>query len=1219
VDRTLARAMFTSAREVLAKQTETDASSRGDDSTRARDANAPKPSFDVDAEHAKNIARAEAKAERIARAEAKRKRRDDEPKQTSLIDAWRRGGARASTSDVGVGGDVIRRLLSCAPTSFYADARLVCKAWRDAVDDPKFMPCVKLNRALALGGARADAAEAYLNEVTGREPGDAGVGPLARHAATTKTLFKSRLDVETFCRFVEEDEHLSGARDIRGEVQPGYDEPDDLTKIDDFWQSLGTAASRSFLGTVGDVAATIRVIAKFACVQEPITRGGEREADNTRANGWAVLVIAMTHVAENEWIASRLLRAARRALRSDASAEFVEEDLTEFVNLLIAYVRLESRSYADASEPAKVHACRRMKARLSAAYDYANLHDEREQNSSDADLKNVVGNSSAATRPTDTMRKTSRLTHEQEAIVSTSLRPPQWMVVHAFAGSGKTTTLVEYAKRNPSKRFLYLAFNRAITEEAKTKFPANTDAKTFHGLAYGLATWYKAGGKKLHFGDKLRSSEVCKALGKSISDRAVGKGLVTLQNFLVSADENISKEHVPTEGVKPASVDEIIQVAETLWRMMKDRSSNDVPLTHAGYMKLYQLQRPRLDIDMSRNKNKTGYDVILLDEAQDIAPVMFDIVLRQTKCAKILVGDVHQQIYNFTGAMNVMDKIDDLVASHQVTHRRLVRSFRFGVEIANVANAILNIKRESAFLVGARLSELDQTCVFSTENVASSDPRLKTVRGPPPLSTVIVGDGRREQLAVLVRSNYNLISALMYLESSRSKVHVIGGVDALKLDQVCDFVRLILDEDLESISDRYIKMFVTYGGGDLSRFDQRQDQESFVERNALTRIYEIAENQDDADTLNRIRIAQSYREKMFKLVKRLKDSSFLSNELNANFIVATAHKSKGLEFDNVMIWDDFEDVDRVWRRGDKYVSISTDPVFGDADTLVPVDEINLTYVAVTRAKKRVFLNKSIATLLAFPSHGNVPMYDETANGFALFPERFPLRQHRAADRGLSPYVLRRVEFHPNDLQATHESVLNALSWNPLFNGFHASMGTVQVPGEGARPVRIERPVDGNVCQCCIHRVGDLEDMPLLLGTFVWQVDLKSGLVCVSDRGVEQRVCTADSGVRFATADGDAKDAPRFRRPVDDYGDANHHDPAHPRIYALQNPPYLFRTRRCAGCVDPARAREKLRASEFDAYERDEFSRLPLFHTMRYENQLRHDVAISRREKFITVK
>ena len=1206
--------MFTSAREVLAKQRETDDASLAASSARARDASATIPSRDVDAERARNIARAEAKAECIARAEAKRRRRDDEPKQMSLHDAWRRGEARASTSDVGVGGDVIRRLLSCAPTSFYGDARLVCKAWRDAVDDPKFMPCVKLNRALALGGARADAAEAYLNEVTGREAGDAGVGPLARHAATTKTLFKSRLDVETFCRFVEEDECLSGARDVRGEVPPRWEVPagrDDehaLTKIDEFWQSLGTAASRSFLGTVGDVAATIRVIAKFACVQEPITRGGERETNDTRANGWAVLVIAMAHVAENEWIGSRLLRAARRALRSDASAEFVEEDLTEFINLLIAYVRLESRPHADASVPAKVHARRRMKARLSAAYDYANLHDEREKNSSDADLKNVVGNSSAATRPTDTMRRISRLTHEQEAIVSTSLRPPQWMVVHAFAGSGKTTTLVEYAKRNPSKRFLYLAFNRAITEEAKTKFPANTDAKTFHGLAYGLATWYKAGGKKLHFGDKLRSSEVYKALGKSISDRAVGKGLVTLQNFLVSADENISKEHVPTEGVKPASVDEIIQVAETLWRMMKDRSSNDVPLTHAGYMKLYQLQRPRLDIDMSRNKNKTGYDVILLDEAQDIAPVMFDIVLRQTNCAKILVGDVHQQIYNFTGAMNVMDKIDDLVASHQVTHRRLVRSFRFGVEIANVANAILNIKRESAFLVGARLSELDQTCVFSTENVASSDPRLKTGRGPSPLSTVIVGHGRREQLAVLVRSNYNLISALMYLESSRSKVHVIGGVDALKLDQVCDFVRLILDLNLEAISDRYIKMFVTYGGGDVVRFDQRQDQESFVERNALTRIYEIAENQEDADTLNRIRIAQSYREKMFDLVERLEDGSFLSNELNADFIVATAHKSKGLEFDNVMIWDDFEDVDRVWRRGDKYVSISTDPVFGDSDILVPVDEINLTYVAVTRAKKRVFLNKSIASLLTFPSHGNLSMYDEVAESFDLFAERFPLRQHRAADRGLSPYVLRRVEFHQNDfkLEATYESVLNALSWNPLFNGFHLMTGTAQVVGRDARQVQVRarRPIRGNVCQCCFRRLGELENMPVghtLAKTFVFQADATSGLACVSDRGVEQRVCAPDSGVRFATADGDAKDATRGRRAVYHHGDENFHPP---RIYSLQNPPYLFRARRCAECFDPAEARETLRGVEFDAYERDEFSRLPLFHTMRYENRLR---------------
>ena len=123
----------------------------------------------------------------------------------------------------------------------------------------------------------------------------------------------------------------------------------------------------------------------------------------------------------------------------------------------------------------------------------------------------------------------------------------------------------------------------------------------------------------------------------------------------------------------------------------------------------------------------------------------------------------------------------------------------------------------------------------------------------------------------------------------------------------------------------------------------------------------------------------------------------------------------------------------------------------------------------------------------------------------------------------------------------------------------------------------------------------------LAKTFVFQADATSGLACVSDRGVEQRVCAPDSGVRFATADGDAKDATRGRRAVYHHGDENFHPP---RIYSLQNPPYLFRARRCAECFDPAEARETLRGVEFDAYERDEFSRLPLFHTMRYENRLR---------------
>lgn len=74
-------------------------------------------------------------------------------------------------------------------------------------------------------------------------------------------------------------------------------------------------------------------------------------------NGWVVLVIVMMYVVENEWIVFRLFRAVRRVFRSDASAEFVEEDLIEFVNLFIVYVCLELRLYVDVFELVKVYVC----------------------------------------------------------------------------------------------------------------------------------------------------------------------------------------------------------------------------------------------------------------------------------------------------------------------------------------------------------------------------------------------------------------------------------------------------------------------------------------------------------------------------------------------------------------------------------------------------------------------------------------------------------------------------------------------------------------------------------------------------------------------------------------------------------------------------------------------------------------------------------------------
>lgn len=118
------------------------------------------------------------------------------------------------------------------------------------------------------------------------------------------------------------------------------------------------------------------------------------------------------------------------------------------------------------------------------------------------------------------------------------------------------------------------------------------------------------------------------------------------------------------------------------------------PMTHDGYLKLWQLSKPSLG----------EYDAFLVDEAQDMNPCMLDVIRRQIP-PKIFVGDPHQQIYAFRGSVNVLDLVE---ATHTFS---LTQSFRFGEPIAFAAQSILNqCKGEPNLLIGSD-KESKITCV----------------------------------------------------------------------------------------------------------------------------------------------------------------------------------------------------------------------------------------------------------------------------------------------------------------------------------------------------------------------------------------------------------------------------------------------------------------------------------------------------------------------------
>ncbi|SAL65175.1 UvrD-helicase domain-containing protein [Caballeronia humi] len=84
------------------------------------------------------------------------------------------------------------------------------------------------------------------------------------------------------------------------------------------------------------------------------------------------------------------------------------------------------------------------------------------------------------------MATTFKPTAEQEAVV-TAASSGDDLKVKAYAGAGKTSTLRLVAHHLGYRRGSYLAFNKEIAESARRGFPANVAARTVHSLAYAGA------------------------------------------------------------------------------------------------------------------------------------------------------------------------------------------------------------------------------------------------------------------------------------------------------------------------------------------------------------------------------------------------------------------------------------------------------------------------------------------------------------------------------------------------------------------------------------------------------------------------------------------------------------------------------------------------------------------------------------------------------------
>ncbi len=215
-----------------------------------------------------------------------------------------------------------------------------------------------------------------------------------------------------------------------------------------------------------------------------------------------------------------------------------------------------------------------------------------------------------------------QLTSEQQAIISSSGN----IKINAVAGSGKTTTVIEYAASRPKdSRILYLAFNKSVKIEAVKKMEArglkNVKVETAHSLAYKHIV-FKHNYKVRVLGYK--TNEIADILGlqgngEKHYEYVVANHINKFVAYFCNSDKQKIQDLNYLDTITDAKARIFIKncysflaIQTRVFLAKMDRGEIDI--THDFYLKKFQLSNPVLP-----------YDYILFDEGQDASAAMLHV------------------------------------------------------------------------------------------------------------------------------------------------------------------------------------------------------------------------------------------------------------------------------------------------------------------------------------------------------------------------------------------------------------------------------------------------------------------------------------------------------------------------------------------------------------------------------------------------------------------
>ena len=432
--------------------------------------------------------------------------------------------------------------------------------------------------------------------------------------------------------------------------------------------------------------------------------------------------------------------------------------------------------------------------------------------------------------------------------------PDENVDIEALAGTGKTTTVVKAGDYAPEERIVYCAFNKRIEQELKTRLTnPRAESVTLHSLGFRSVRMYL---------DKV-------FLEKDSGDRANG-----ITNAICGVrvpdyiKRQITKLHTKAREINPHARNE----GELLDLAYKFECVPDNGWVNSGFDVNFVEKKSLecLEYAATQPPTATGidfsdmiflpvrngwmvptYDLVVVDEKQDMTPAQLEIARGSCKGRVIMVGDRHQAIYGFRGAD---------VSSVDILSREL-KATRMGLTVT--------------YRCGRKIVELAQQFVPEYEaGPGNPEGEIQDLRYDKLVATATGGD------FILSRMNAPLVSVAMALIRSQKRARIAGR------DIGRGLTNIVRGLKAQSVPDALRK---------LSAWEERQ----VLRFTAAKREAQIELVKDQAET---IRVLMEDAKGLDDVLGRI-EMLFTDDGLGQKGVItcSSIHRSKGLEANRVFI------------------------------------------------------------------------------------------------------------------------------------------------------------------------------------------------------------------------------------------------------------------------------------------------------------------------------